>query len=304
LKQPETDSDVTLAQAGYDEHFQAKLEALGGGLAVARIAAAYGESYATWSTEGRCRASIIGKRLAEWREASQRPQVGDFVAGSYSAQSKAFLIEHILPRRTCLLRRAASVRNEAQVVAANVDVVGIVSAFGAGAEHVQRRLINERRLERYLTAVRQSGAEPLLIVNKSDLVTDTAAVTAAVRDKFPGVPLVLLSASRGDGLEQLQAWLTSGRTLGLLGMSGVGKSTLVNALLGGSVQRIGAIREEDARGRHTTSHREIFVLPNGALLMDMPGMREFEPWDPQSSVEPPAPRGERTRYADLRRRKR
>lgn len=279
------DAIFDLEQAGYDAHFRAALEALSGALVPARIAAAYGESYSAWTAQGPRQAVILARRLVEWRDAAQRPQVGDFVAGSFSAGSDSLHIEHVLPRRTCLTRLAAGGRGEAQVIAANLDVVGVVSAFGVGDEQVQRRLVNERRLERYLAVVQQSGAKPLLIVNKCDLAQHAEATVAVLRESFPGVALAVISAARGDGLEQLQPWLVAGQTLGLVGMSGVGKSTLVNALLGRSVQRTGAIREGDARGRHTTSHRELFVLPNGALLMDMPGMRELGLWEPDAAAQ-------------------
>ncbi len=275
---------MSLAQAGYDSYFQAELAKLGGQLEPARIAVAHGESYVAWTSRGPGKAIIVGRRLAAWADATARPQVGDFVAGTYVPGSDEFLIEHVLPRRTCLMRRAAGESGTAQVIAANLDVVGIVSAFGPGNGATQRRLINEPRLTRYLAAVQQSGAQALLIVNKCDLASNAATVAAALRNSFAGVPLVLSSASTASGLEELATWLQPDRTLGLVGMSGVGKSTLINALLGRTAQRVGAVREDDARGRHTTSHRELFVTANGALLMDMPGMREFAVWQPDAAT--------------------
>ncbi|HYQ14148.1 MAG TPA: GTPase RsgA [Polyangiaceae bacterium] len=272
-----------LSRSGYDAHFEGELAKLPG-LQAARIAIAHGESYVAWAAEGVCKAVVVGRRGAEWLLHTERPQVGDFVAGTY-APTGDFVIEHVLPRRTCLMRKAAGERNVPQVIASNLDVVGIVSAFGIGNATTQRRLINERRLARFLTAVEQSGAEPLLIVNKSDLAPDAAAVEAALHSSFPSVPLVLSSTTAASGLEELTTWLQPQRTLGLIGMSGVGKSTLVNALLGRAAQRIGDVRGSDARGRHTTSHRELFLTANGALLMDMPGMREFAPWDPNATDE-------------------
>jgi ribosome biogenesis GTPase / thiamine phosphate phosphatase len=269
---------VSGALAGYDSYFQAELAKLQGDLVPARIAVDHGESYVAWTPAGPRKA--IGRRLAARSEPTERPQVGDFVGGAYAPGADEFLIEHVLPRRTCLMRRAAGERNVPQVIAANLDVVGIVSAFGPGNGATPRRLINERRLVRYLEAVRQSGAEPLLIVNKYDLAEHPATVADALRSSFPDLPLVLSSTSTASGLEELSTWLRPGRTLGLIGMSGVGKSTLVNALLGRAAQRIGEVREDDARGRHTTSHRELFLTEHGALLMDMPGMRELAPWRP------------------------
>ena len=143
------------------------------------------------------------------------------------------------------------------MIAANVDVVGIVSAFGEGKSARDRRLINEPRVRRFLAVAEQSRAQPILIVNKIDLSTDPQAVTDPFAQTFPGIPVVLTSALTGLGLDGLGPWLPPGKTLALIGMSGVGKSTLVNALVGRATQRTGEVRESDARGRHTTTHREL-----------------------------------------------
>lgn len=286
---------VGLAASGYAPYFQTELAKLAGNLQPARIAVAHGESYVAWTTDGARKAVIAGRRSAAWAQATDRPQVGDFVAGTCGGGSEDFLIEHVLPRRTCLLRRAAGEANVAQVIAANLDVVGIVSALVAGNGATARRLINEPRLVRYLTAVQYSGAQALLVVNKCDLSESAASVAAALRGSFPDVPVVLSSVLNPSGLEELATWLRPGSTLGLIGTSGVGKSTLVNALLGRAAQRVGDVRESDARGRHTTSHRELFLTENGALLMDMPGMRELEPWSVnglQPGEPSPHPRGQ------------
>ena len=189
------------------------------------------------------------------------------------------MIQHLLERRSCLVRRAAGESGEAEFIASNVDVVGVVSAFGGGEDAARdRRLINEGRIRRYLAAVDQSGASPLLIVNKSDLSAAPSGWAKCSPRSFPVSPFVLLSGQRGLGMEQLGASVRPGQTLALVGMSGVGKSTLVNALLGRQAQETGEVREADARGRHTTTHRELFVIESGALLIDTPGMREMGLW--------------------------
>ena len=265
----------------------ARMAALSRGAFVpAPIAIAHGESYIAWSRQGICKAVLVGDRGVTWKEAIDRPQVGDWVAGTYSDSAKALLVEHLLERRTCLMRLAAGEGGTAQVIAANVDVVGIVCAFGDGKNEARdRRLINELapRATSH-TAVEQSRAKAVLIVNKSDLRQRSC------RDRrhapvsfFPGVPVVLTSATRRFGLDSVGEWLGPGQTLGLVGMSGVGKSTLVNALLGREEQRIGEVRESDARGRHTTTHRELFVMENGALLIDTPGMGEFGLWEAEAT---------------------
>jgi ribosome biogenesis GTPase len=274
----------SLEAIGFDPFFEAQLHALEGGRVPARIAISHGESYVAWTRDGVRKAVLSGRRLASWKLAIDRPQVGDWVAGTYSDSAGALVVEHLLARRTCLVRRASGVRAEAQVIASNVDVVGIVSAFGVGAAEARdRRLINEGRLRRYLAAVEQSGAEPVLIVNKSDLSAEPKDVAEALTGLFPGVAVVLVSGKQGMGVEQLRSCIRPGQTLALVGMSAVGKSTLVNALLGREAQAVGEVRDADARGRHTTTHRELFLMENGALLLDTPGMRELGLWKIEDS---------------------
>jgi ribosome biogenesis GTPase len=273
-------SAPTLERIGFAPFFKTQLEALDGGLVPARIAIAHGESYVAWTSTGVRKAVLVGRRVAAWQTAADRPQVGDWVTGTDSGPSGALVIEHLLARRTCLMRRAAGERAEAQIIAANVDVVGIVSAFDAGAPADREgRVINEDRLRRYLAAVAQSRATPVLIVNKSDLGANPDAVAETLVRLFPAVPVVLTSFQGGGGTERLRTVLVPGQTLALVGMSGVGKSTLVNTLLGRAAQQVGHVREKDARGRHTTTHRELFLMEDGALLIDTPGMREMDLWE-------------------------
>jgi len=274
-----TEPIPTLEAIGFDAQFRTRLAALGDDLVPARIAIAHGDSYIAWTERGSCKAVLGGNRVTDWQEAIDRPQVGDWVAGTTSESAEAFVVAHLLERRTCLIRQASGKRPEPQVIAANVDVVGIVSAFGEGKSARDRRLINEPRVRRFLAVAQQSRAQPILIVNKIDLSEDPTAVTDPFGQTFPGVPVVLTSAIRGLGLDALGPWLPPGKTLALIGMSGVGKSTLVNALVGRATQRTGEVRESDARGRHTTTHRELIVLGSGALLIDTPGMRELGLWE-------------------------
>jgi ribosome biogenesis GTPase len=275
---------VELERIGFGPFFETQLARLEPGLVPARIAIAHGESYVAWTATGVGKALILGRRLATWQTAADRPQVGDWVAGVHSTELQALLIEHRFERQTCLVRQPAADRPELQVIAANVDVVGIVSALGDGNDpRRDLRLINENQLRRYLGAVAHSRARPLLIVNKSDLSPDPTAVATALAGSFPDVPVVTLSGQQGVGMERLEPWLGRGQTLVLVGMSGVGKSTLVNTLMGRAAQRVGAVRARDARGRHTTTHRELVVLPNGALLIDTPGMREMALWNEEDA---------------------
>lgn len=197
------------------------------------------------------------------------PAVGDWVAVRPVPREKKAVIEAVLPRRTSFTRKEAGTRTVTQVVAANVDTVFVVTAFGFD--------LNPRRLERYLTSAWDSGASPVIVVNKSDLADDPEAELLEVEPVVIGVPVHSVSAVTGDGLEALEPYLGVGRTIALLGSSGVGKSTLVNVFAG---RELLATAETSAggRGRHTTSHRELVPLPSGAVLLDTPGMRELQLW--------------------------
>jgi ribosome biogenesis GTPase len=190
--------------------------------------------------------------------------VGDWVLiGSGDA------VEVVLPRRTVLLRKAAGERAEPQPIAANVDRVLVVTSCDAD--------FNVRRLERYLVAISASGAEARIVLTKADVVDDP---TPFVTPSSELAPTLLTSAKSGLGLDELRALVGArGTTSAFVGSSGVGKSALVNILLGSEVQREGAVRAYDGRGRHTTTKRTLFFVPGGGLVIDTPGMREFQPWE-------------------------
>jgi ribosome biogenesis GTPase len=187
------------------------------------------------------------------------------------------LIEAVLPRRTAFVRRAPGERTVAQVLASNVDTVFLVMGLDGD--------FNPRRLERALVLAWESGAEPVVLLNKADVAADLEARRLEIEQVAGGVPVCVIAAKHGDGLEALAPWLRPGRTVALLGSSGVGKSTLVNRLLGRDKQRTNTVRQSDQRGRHTTTHRELVELPGGALLVDTPGLRELQLWSDGSGLE-------------------
>ncbi|MFN7133227.1 MAG: ribosome small subunit-dependent GTPase A, partial [Myxococcales bacterium] len=190
-------------------------------------------------------------------------------------------IEAVLPRRSQLVRQAAGRRTEPQVMAANVDVVLLVAA--AGGE------LNLRRVERYLAAIRGSGAEPVVVINKTDLVEDEATLRAELAATAAEVPVLAVSAKTGAGFEQLRALLAPGRTMVVVGSSGVGKSTIVNRLRGAERQATGDVREDDQKGRHTTTTRHLLPVPleggHRAVLIDTPGLRELQLWADTSEAD-------------------
>jgi ribosome biogenesis GTPase len=204
------------------------------------------------------------------------PVVGDWVAVRPLEGERKAVIEAVLTRRTSFTRKEAWRRAVEQVVASNIDTVFIVTAFGGD--------LNPRRLERYLTAAWDSGATPVIVVNKSDLAADPVAELAAVEGVAVGVPVHAVSAVTLEGLDVLEALLEPGRTVVLLGSSGVGKSTLINHFAGREVLAT-AETSAEGRGRHTTSHRELVPLASGALLLDTPGMREFQLWADEAVLD-------------------
>ncbi len=265
-----------LVDLGWDEGFAAAFAALelpgGARLLPGRVVQQRG-LYGVATEEAEWLANTSGRLRHEAVGGLDYPAVGDWVAvrpPAGAAHSQA-TIQAVLPRRSSFVRQSAGRRVEEQVVAANVDTVFLVAGLDGD--------FSPRRLERYVTAAWDSGARPVLLLNKADLAADPAgreALLAEVAAVAQGVPAHLVSARTGEGMEQLAPYLEPRRTLALLGSSGVGKSTLLNRLLGAEVQRTGDVRESDDRGRHTTTHRELFVAPGGWLVVDTPGMRELQ----------------------------
>jgi ribosome biogenesis GTPase / thiamine phosphate phosphatase len=203
------------------------------------------------------------------------PVIGDWVVAAFP-DGEPGVIEAVLPRRSAFSRRAAGDRPDEQVIAANIDVVFLMTGLDQD--------FNPNRLERYLVAAWQSGAKPVILLNKLDLCTDRDAALARIREIAGEVPIHVLSLLTNEGLEAVTGYLATGVTIGLLGSSGVGKSTLINALVGEGRQRVQDLGS-DNRGRHTTTHRELFRIPNGGLMIDTPGMRELQLWDAPAGLD-------------------
>jgi ribosome biogenesis GTPase len=256
---------LNLEELGWDAFFSDAFEPYGkDNLIPARVSARHHGPCELFTELGPMGGIPSGKLSDE-----ELPAVGDWVAVRPVEGEKKAVIEAVLPRRTAFTRKEAWQRTVAQVVAANVDTVFVVTSFGGD--------LNPRRLERYLTSAWDSGAAPVIVVNKTDLADDPEAELLEVEPVVIGVPVHAVSAVTGVGLEALEPYLGMGRTIALLGSSGVGKSTLVNRFAG---RELLATAETSAggRGRHTTSHRELVPLPSGAVLLDTPGMRELQLW--------------------------
>ncbi|MDG1478176.1 MAG: ribosome small subunit-dependent GTPase A [Myxococcota bacterium] len=269
---------TTLQRLGWNDHFQNAFNALDGDdLFPARVITEQRGEYRLIAEDGPLRA-FPPVTMRRKTDSLEKPGVGDFVA-VVPASSGLPSIAALLPRRSALTRQAAGEKAESQLVAANLDVVFVVTSMNQD--------FNLRRLERYLVIGKASGAQPVLVLNKSDLAADDRArFLSSVGEVAAGVDTIATSAMTAEGIESLRRYLGPGRTVGLIGSSGVGKSTIVNRLIGAEVQVTAAIRERDARGRHTTTHRELFLLPDDlGILLDTPGMRELQMWSREGLSE-------------------
>jgi ribosome biogenesis GTPase len=219
---------------------------------------------------GEIDATVSGRLRHEARRRGELPVVGDWVAVRRAPGETGGAIVGVLPRRSRFSRRSAGRVTDEQVVAANVDVVFLAMALDDD--------FSVRRLERYLLLGRESGASPVVLLTKPDKAPDLPAQVADVAAVAGNVPAHVLNPRAGEGLAPVEDHLGPGRTGALLGSSGVGKTTIINRLAGGASRRTQEVRLADSKGRHTTVHRELVILPGGALLIDTPGMRELQLW--------------------------
>ena len=227
------------------------------------------KGYRIQTEHGPVRAILTGRTRREWSEIDY-PAVGDWVELGGEATATIMTVNRVLPRRTALVRQAAGRLTRPQVIATNVDTVFCVTSLN--------RDFNPRRIERYVTAIWDSGADPVIVLTKADICDDPGEYLGQLPSAAFGVATLVVSAVNQLGMDQLVEYCVPGKTLAFVGSSGAGKSTLINHLMGDEVLKVGEIREDDARGRHTTTHRELLTIPTGGIVIDTPGMREFQLW--------------------------
>ncbi|MEO0490913.1 MAG: ribosome small subunit-dependent GTPase A [Cyanobacteria bacterium J06659_2] len=279
---------MTLEQYGWgDRVAQAFQPYVQQGYLAGRVTLAQRHQFRLHTEVGDIAATVSGKFIHDTTAAADFPVVGDWVVVQPLAEaangSGQGVIHQVLPRYSQFARKAAGTRTEAQLLVANVDTALLISGLDGD--------FNPRRIERYLVQTWESGANPVIVLNKADQCDRVAEKIADLDAIALGVPILPISAEYGTGLEHLNPYLQPGQTLVLLGSSGVGKSTLTNQLLGQTVQPTQSVRQDDSRGRHTTTGRQLFHLPSGALLIDTPGMRELQLWSSETSLD--------STYADI-----
>jgi ribosome biogenesis GTPase / thiamine phosphate phosphatase len=262
---------------GWNRRWQGKFEALDAeGLISGRVVGEHRSHFQVAVEATEVSASITGRMRNAAKMRSDLPGVGDFVALRLAEGEGPAVIENVLPRTSALIRKAAG-ENRPQLLAANIDVVFIMTVPGND--------LNLPRLERHLALVRDSGAAPVIVVNKADLTQDAIGITDRIAGIAPGVPIHIVSARGRDYVHDLERYFDGNQTIAFVGSSGVGKSTLTNLLLGRAAQATQEVRAHDSRGRHTTTHRQLFTRPEGGSIIDTPGMRALKVWNTPAEVE-------------------
>lgn len=265
---------IDLRDYGWDDFFEKEWNSFSGeSIFPGRITADYGQKFRVISEFG----ELTVNRPVNRHGDEMQYAVGDWVVLESPDAARQVKIRSVMARKSKFSRFASGIEVKEQIVAANIDIVFLMQSLN--------RDFNVRRLERYLIAAWGSGAAPVVILSKTDLCDNPAEKTAAVYAAAPGVEVHAVSCVTGEGIEDIKKYFSRGKTVALLGSSGVGKSTLVNTLAGSRVLKTGEIREGDGRGKHTTTHREILLLPGGGLILDTPGMRELAIWEADTGME-------------------
>jgi len=262
---------VELKKLGWNDYYQALFSKYNNGVFVpGRVSIEHKNMYQVLTEAGEFLAEITGKFKFKAENRVDYPAVGDWVVLEQRPGEDRCSIHTILNRRSKFTRKMAGKKTDEQIVAANIDTVFIVSSLNSD--------FNIRRIERYLTQVWDSGATPVIVLNKSDLCNSTLEKVKELEDIAFGVPVHAISCLENKGVEKINSYLELGKTIALIGSSGVGKSSIINILMGEEIQKTSNIRD-DGKGRHTTTHRELLLLPSGGVIIDTPGMRELQLWD-------------------------
>ena len=263
---------------GWDSFFEENSESFKqNGFSFARIITEHKERYIAASEKGELSAEVTGKLLYSSESNARLPKVGDWVAAIIYEDEKKAIIHDVLPRKSEFGRKASGSKIQEQVIAANIDLLLIVQSLDANYNH--------RRMERYLTMAYEGKMQPVIVLNKSDICSDAENIFREVKKVFTDVDVFAVSAETGKGINDLKEIIKKGKTCALVGSSGVGKSSIINRILGYDRQKVNEVRLTDSKGKHTTTSREIILIPGGGIIIDTPGMREFQLWSADSGLE-------------------
>jgi len=266
-----------LIQLGWNEFFQNQFQVFKGqSLIPARIASENKQRYILYSEAGELPGEVTGKLLYS-SEVSELPKTGDWVAAILFEEEKKAIIHSVLGRKNKLSRKIADRKTEEQVIAANVDYVFIVQSLDNN--------FNIRRLERYIVSAFESNIQPVIILNKIDLTSESLLRKKEVIERFSNVQTVLTNALAGTGINEIKNILSEGKAGVFTGSSGVGKSTIINYLIGTQILQTSKVSSSVNKGRHTTTRRELFIIPSGGIVIDTPGMREFQLWNVEKGMD-------------------
>ncbi len=277
---------MNLANLGWDDHFKTQFvnQKIDEGILPARISQGHKGFYSVLCEDGEFLAEISGRMHYTLMDQGGFPAVGDWVTARVYRNENRAIIHGLLERKNSLSRKGASGRKSdsqgramEQILAANIDTCFLITALDND--------FSVRRIERYLTTVYNSGINPVVVLNKTDLVPDPDVYLDQVKKVTFGTPVIPVCGITSSGVGNLSAYIQTGKTVVFLGSSGVGKSTIINRLFGTERQKVNLVREGDQKGRHTTTVRELMVLPAGGILIDTPGMREFQPWMGEDEIE-------------------
>lgn len=241
-----------------------------------RIAVENKHRYTVYSQYGELSAEVSGKLLFSADSNSELPKVGDWVLLNYFPDEQKGIIQEVLKRNTVFSRKSAGIEVKEQIIAVNIDTLFIVQSLDNN--------FNLRRLERYLVMAKSGGIKPFVVLSKSDLCNSVEDKITQVKNTIPGIEVIAISVLDNRGIDEFIKLIKPNNTYAFVGSSGTGKSTIINKLLGEEIQTTNEVRQKDSRGKHTTTARELFVLPTGGVLIDTPGMREFHLWLTDDSI--------------------
>lgn len=261
-------------RSSFDQHFKSFQEQ---GFQVGRIAIENRDNYLVLNGENEYFGEVTGKLLFNAQSASDLPKVGDWVVVSLFESEQKAIIHEVLPRQTKFSRKIASAKTEEQVLATNIDYIFIVQS----CDHD----FSLRRLERQMVMVYEGGAQPIAVLNKIDLCDNYETYISKVSSIFNDNEVMAVSARTDAGIDRLKSQLEAGKTYAFIGSSGVGKTSLINKILGDDIFKVNEVREKDSKGRHTTTRRQLIAIPSGGLLIDTPGMKEFQLWNADEGLD-------------------